>query len=53
MKLVETIHGRRSKWTIFRDDGWFSTTFYVRRDGESVYSCSTLDHAVSWIRRRD
>jgi ribosomal protein L24E len=54
MALVETIHGRHSKYEIYREYSAFgSPTFYVRKDGRSWYSCSSLSHAVDYIRKRD
>lgn len=54
MKLVETIYGRHSKYTIYRSsDHLWRTHFTIYRDGKSWYSCSDLAHAVAYIRRHD
>jgi hypothetical protein len=54
-ELVETIHGRYSKWTVYREAGglFSSTKFYVYKDGKYVYSCSTLKYAVQRIKDKD
>ena len=32
--IVETIYGKYHKFEIIKDDGFWSTKFYIRRDGK-------------------
>ena len=54
MRLVETLYGKYAKYTIYRENDFLGRTmFYVYRDGKSYYSCSSLAHAVDYVRSRD
>ena len=45
--VIETIYGKYHKYEVVKDSGVFSTTFYVRKDGESFKGpYSSLARAV-------
>lgn len=52
--LVETLHGKWGKYEIYRHSSFFgNVSFTVYREGRSYYSCSSLSHAVEYVRRHD
>ena len=51
-KLVETIHGKRSKFEITRKSNFLSESFFVYEDGKFWTSFSSLDRAVAEAKKR-
>ena len=50
-KLVETIYGKSSKYEVYKEVGWASTTFKVYKNEKYWKKFSRLDDAVESINR--